>query len=116
MITYRYLEKEEYVKVVPVFMEAHSEISPTMRIYVGEENGEIVSFQCLHQVWHAGPVWVKPELRGRGLWTLMQRSFEGTLPAGFGFYQFGTTENESQLRRLGLRPLGWTVWTKRVQE
>ncbi len=44
----------------------------------------------------------------------MQEKFEETLPAGFGFYQFGTTKNESQLRRLGLDPLGWTVWAKKV--
>ncbi len=115
-MTYRFLQKHEYGKVNQVFLEENCEITPTMRIFVGEENGDIVSFQCLHQVWHAGPVWVKPEMRGKGLWKRMQEKFEGTLPAGFGFYQFGTPENESQLHRLGLRPLGWTVWTKRVKE
>jgi hypothetical protein len=113
-MTYRFLADGESSKVAHIFSEMGCDIPSVMRIFVGEENGEIVSFQCLHQVWHAGPVWVKPEMRGKGLWAEMQSIFEKQLPAGFGFYQFGTAENESQLCRLGLKPLGWTVWAKRV--
>jgi hypothetical protein len=112
VIAYRFLERSEHGKVASIFARENCAITPTMRIFVGEDDGEIVSFQCLHQVWHAGPVWVKPELRGRGLWLKMQRQFERTLPSGFSFYQFGTMKNGSQLRRLGLHPLGWTVWLK----
>lgn len=101
--------------LAPIFQEMHCSIPYNGRIWVGEEDEEVVSFQCIHQIWHAGPVWVRPDKRGQGFWRRMQQALEKTLQAGFGFYQFGTPKNESQLRRLGLTPLGWTVWIKKVK-
>lgn len=113
-MTYRFLEPQEFYKVAPAFIETGCEIPPQMRIWAGEEDGEIASFQCVHQVCHLGPVWVRPDRRGQGLWAPMQRALERRLGKGFGFYQFGTEKNESQLKRLGLTPLGWKVWIKKV--
>jgi hypothetical protein len=113
-MTYRFLRAEEFVRVQPVFREANCEIPASAEIWVGEEDGEIVSLQCKHMVCHLGPVWVRPDQRGKGLWKRMQEALEKTLPSGFGFYQFGTASNESQFQRLKLEPLHWTVWMKRV--
>lgn len=113
-MTYRFLDPQEFYKVVAMFNEMDCEIPPRMRIFVAEENGQIASFQCVHLVCHLGPVWVDPDKRGRGLWKKMQEKLESKLPRGFGFYQFGTDQNESQLKRMGLTPLGWRVWVKRM--
>lgn len=112
---FRFLDPTEVPKVEGVFRELDCEPPKNGRIWVGEENGEIVSLQCLHYVPHMGPVWIRPDYRGKGLWAKMQGALEKILPKGFGFYQFGTAKNISQLRRLGMTPLGWLVWVKRVE-
>lgn len=111
---YRFLRREEFFKVAPMFQEMACEIPPKMQIFAGEENGQIVSFQCAHLVCHLGPVWVHPTKRGRGLWKQMQEVLESKLPHGFGFYQFGTEKNASQLKRMGLTPTNWRVWFKKI--
>jgi hypothetical protein len=110
----RYLRDDERERVAGVFAEYGCVPPVAGKILVHEEDGKIVGLQCLHQVWHAGPVWIAPEFRGQGKWQEMQAKLESDMEPGMYFYQFGTPKNEARLKELGLTPLGWTVWGKRV--
>ena len=114
---YRVLPRGEWHKVAPVFAEHDSHLPTNGFIVVGgEHEDEIDMLQCCHQVTHAGPVWIKPTFRGRGLWKGLQEYTCHELKRHDirSFYQFGTSANESQLKRLGLKPLGWSVWLGEV--
>jgi hypothetical protein len=110
----RYLSEDERHRVAEVFAEYGCNPPDNGKILVDERDGKIVALQCLHQVLHAGPVWIAPEFRGQGLWPEMQKKLESDMEPGTFFYQFGTEKNESRLRELGLTPMGWNVWGKRV--
>ena len=113
-MTYEALPVAACSELASVFAEYASMLPTNGFIIVGREHGRVVMFQCCHQVTHAGPVWIAPELRGQGLWRELQEFTEREMKKReiTTYYQFGTIQNESQLRRLGLHPLGWTVWMK----
>lgn len=110
----RYLEENERDLVAHIFAEYGCRAPDNGKIIVDVEDGKIIGMQCLHQVWHAGPVWIAPEFRGQGRWLPMQEKLEADMPKDFYYYQFGTEKNQARLAELGLTPLGWTVWGKRV--
>lgn len=110
----RYLNPSEHHLIAPVFTTYGCEPPTDGRILVTEDTKGIASLQCIHKVLHAGPVWVRPDQRGKGLWQQMQRQVEADLPPNTYFYQFGTDSNQKRLHDLGLTPLGWTVWGKRT--
>jgi hypothetical protein len=115
VIEYRILPKAEWPKLKTIFEQYNCRMPIEGEIAVGEEGGKIVSVQCIHKVVHLGPVWIHPDHRHQHKWGPLQAFAEQNLPEGFDYYyQFGTTENQSQLTRMNVRPLGWTVWGKRV--
>jgi hypothetical protein len=109
-----YKPEELPQEVVDIFASFNCHPPTNGFILVGYEGSEIICFQAFHQVNHAGPVWIKPEHRGKGLWAPLQQEMEAKLAPGTHFYQFGTRENVTQLRRMGLTALNWTVWEKKV--
>jgi len=114
MIEYRILPTSEYERIAPIFAEFGCAPPEDGWVFVGEEAGEVVSLQCVHKVIHAGPVWIRPDHRGNGVWPEMQEHVERALGEGAYYYQFGTDKNERRLQELGLEPLGWRVWGKRL--
>jgi len=79
-------------------------------------SGRLACLQTFHQINHAGPVWIRPDLRGRGIWIPLQRETESHLPSGTVYHQFGTPDNYTQLARMKLHTDGWTVWYKHLTD
>ena len=115
-MTYETLPVTECQELTPIFTEYDSVLPKQGFIVVAREGKRIVAFQCCHPVVHAGPVWITPELRGNGMWQELQEASESELKKRGveAYYQYGTELNEVQLARLGLKPLGWTVWMKEL--
>jgi hypothetical protein len=112
-VIFRKLTGEEVQELAPIFASYDCEPPENGFVLAGYEGEELVCFQCFHQVNHAGPAWVREDKRGNGLWKQMQDELEALLPIGTYFYQFGTELNQTQLERLKMTSLGWTVWGKR---
>jgi len=82
-----------------------------------DEKG-LAGFWAVQLAVHAGPLWIRPDLRGRGLWRKLHAVIDGLFQKrpGSGYYSFsGSRKVEAIFQKLGYKDLGYTVWTKEAK-
>ena len=81
-----------------------------------DENG-LAGFWVLQMVWHAGPLWIRPDLRGKGLWRRLHAALHILFDKkpGSGYYSFSGDERMDHVfAELGYRNLNYKVWSKEI--
>jgi hypothetical protein len=119
-MTVRPLTPEEYSLAEPIFVsEGGTMPHPSQSRIIGafDESGSLVGLWTVQLAYHAGPLWVRPDHRGEGLWLQLHEvlcdTFSGA--GGTGFYSFsGEPKVEAIFRRLGYTDLGYKVWKKEL--
>lgn len=119
-MTIRPLTPDEWPLLAPIFAaEGGSLPSPDMARVIGafDDAGALAGFWTVQVAYHAGPLWIRPDQRGTGLW----RRLHGHLCHSFrqmggrAFYSFsGEARVEAMFAKLGYEPLGYKVWSKEV--
>lgn len=80
------------------------------------ESGEIIAMAVYELVPHLGPIWVKEDLRRRGLCSRLIKYIEEAFTSGkkhTGYYMFPSTDISKALaKKLGLQKMDWEVWKR----
>lgn len=115
----RILAPEEYELLKPIFEAEGGQLPDPKKSVVAaafDENG-LAGFWCLQLMWHKGPLWIREDRRGTGLW----RKLHGILDAlfmkkhGAGYYSFsGEAKVETIMAQLGYELLPYKVWKKEM--
>lgn len=115
-LTFRELPKEEWHKLLPIFLKNGSEppAADFSKIVVAEDEGKIVGMHCLSLSARIGPMWLDEDYRGQHIWEDMFERLESYM-AGLNQPYFMFTRDdrtEYMAKKFGLRPLDWKVWIK----
>ena len=81
-----------------------------------DEQG-LAGFWVLQQMLHAGPLWIREDRRGTGLWRPLNHELLGLVErrSGAGFYSFSDgARMDHVFEQLGYTGLGYKVWKKEV--
>ena len=114
----RLLRRTEWELLKPIFDEQGGNMPNASAIAaVAMDEKGLAGFWTLQMMWHAGPLWIRPDLRGKGLWrrlhTCIHRLF--IQHAGTGYYSFsGEPRMEHVFTELGYTKLPYTLWKREV--
>ena len=113
----RLISPQEWKDLAPIFSSEGGRLPDpaTSTAAVAYDEHGLAGFWTLQQCWHAGPLWVRPDLRGTGLWRKLHGVFDAIFQrhVGTGYYSFsGEAKVEHMFRELGYKDLGYKVWAK----
>lgn len=118
----RLLEKAEYETLLRPVFEAENGVlpDPAKSIVAGafDEAGELCGFWCLQLMWHNGPLWIRPDHRGTGLWRRLHLLIDALFlrKHGTGYYSFsGEPKVETIMTQLGYELLPYKVWKREIK-
>ncbi|HVZ39379.1 MAG TPA: GNAT family N-acetyltransferase [Candidatus Kapabacteria bacterium] len=117
-VTVRPLKPEEWHLLDPVFREQggqmpHHECGA--RVLAAFDEDGLAGFWTLQPMWWAGPLWIRPDHRGSGLWRRLHNALDALFARspGTGYYSFtGEPKMETVLQELGYRDLPYKIWVK----
>jgi len=119
-MTIRPLTPDEWPMLAPIFQaEGGTLPNPSQAQVVGafDADGTLAAFWTVQLAYHAGPLWIRPDHHGTGLWRRLHGVLCHTFSAmgGTGFYSFsGQPKVEAIFRALGYNDLGYKVWKKEL--
>jgi hypothetical protein len=113
----RIIRPDEWDLLKPIFAE-HGARCPepsnaTAAVAIDEQG--LAGFFILQRVWHAEPMWIRPDRRGRWLWKKLHAVIDGLFKGshGNGYYSFSTTPMVDAIAgRLGYRKMPDRVWKR----
>lgn len=113
----RQLPATEWEKLTDIYRAHSDELPPAEQntAVVAEVDGRIVGLWGLNVVLHAGPLWVAPEWRGRGVSDQMGAAIEKLAHdlGSKGYLMFPSNQHaERAAARAGLTPVDWKVYRK----
>lgn len=114
---FRIISDGEWEKMRPVF-EAQGDPLPDPKFSTAAiaDDGNLAGLWLVKSVIHAGPLWVREDLRGQGIWRGLHEQVERLMPhsPGTGYYTFSGSEKvEAIHRKLGFTELPLKVWERR---
>src|SRR3989304_1462807 len=114
---YSIIHPSEWQRLKPVF-ESHGDSlpDPMQATAAIADDGQLAGMWVLRQVLHAGPLWVREDLRGKGIWRGLHEQIENLVPheAGTGYYTFSGSEKvEAIHRKLGFKEVPMKLWERR---
>ena len=81
--------------------------------------GNLAGLWTLQRVLHAGPLWIRADHRGTGLWRALNEKLWELFraePPGSGYYSFSDGERMDHVfTELGYSPLHYSVWKREVK-
>jgi len=113
----RLIRPEEWAQLAPIFEQEGGRLPDPSRATAAvafDEKG-LAGFWTLQQMYHAGPLWIRPDLRGKGLWRKLHAVIDGLFhrQPGTGYYSFaGEPKVEAIFRQLGYTAVPYTLWKK----
>lgn len=118
-VTCRRIPPEEWHRLREVYESNGMPLPPAERNsgVIAEVDGQIVGHQGLHTLLHAGPLWVAPEWRGRGVSDGMNFEIERIVRemGASAYFMFpSNAQSENAVRRFGLSKLPWQVFVREV--
>ena len=117
LVTFRSLDKEEYLKLKPLLDQQGWTLPyPEMTaVIVAEYQGEIVGFGVTQLVPHAEPMWVHPDWRNTGLAVMLNQKLV-TLMESSGLKAWIIVAPSAALamycRKMGLKEVPGTIFVK----
>jgi GNAT superfamily N-acetyltransferase len=116
-LTIRRLPPEEWEKLRSAYASQGAELPPPEQntAIVAEADGKIVGLWGINLTVHAGPLWVDPEWRGKGVPDAMSGSLDELIRSfgGRGYLMFPSNKGSEQVAvRMGLRPVNWKIYVK----
>lgn len=118
-VTCRQLPAEEWDRLETIYRQQSDALPEAAQntAIVAECDGRIVGMWGINLVAHAGPLWVDPEWRGKGVSDQMNAALNELLrDAGAkGYLMFPSNEaSEKVAVRVGLTLTGWKVYKKEL--
>ena len=114
----RLLHPEEWRKLAPIFEAEGGHLPNTQyaTAAVAIDDAGIAGFWTLQPVLHAGPLWIREDKRGTGLWRPLNQALVDLVSAsGSGFYSFSDGPRMDHVfTQLGYVDLNYRVWKKEV--
>jgi len=113
----RLIEPGEWEALRPIFeREGGTMPDPTKStaVMAFDEKG-LAGFWTLQQVYHAGPLWVREDQRGTGLWRALHERLDSLFAPvrGTGYYSFsGEAKVEHIFKKLGYEELPYKLWKR----
>ena len=113
----REIQPDEWEKVAQVVASdgGHMPARNQSTIIVAVDEQGLAGFWAVQQCWHAGPLWIREDQRGTGLWRKLHKAVDALFERapGSGYYSFsGMPKVEAIFTKLGYRNLGYKVWAK----
>jgi RimJ/RimL family protein N-acetyltransferase len=117
VVTYRQLPEAEWPRLREAYAGLGGEVpsADLKTAVVAEFEGKIIGLTGIDLVVHAGPRWVAPHWRRRGIALEMGRKVDEVLKAGGaeGYLVFPSNPaSEGLCQRLGLEKLPWSVYKR----
>jgi hypothetical protein len=87
-------------------------------VIVAVDERGLAGFWAVQQCWHVGPLWIREDQRGTGLWRKLHAAVDALFARtpGTGYYSFsGMPKVEAIFQKLGYRDLGYKVWAKETR-
>lgn len=119
MIESRLIKPDEWPRIAPIFEQEKGKMPclDASRAAILEKGSEIIGFWAVQLVPHAGPLWIREDHRGQGLWRDLHKALEGvfTREPGTGYFSFHDPEQMNMrtiLTQLGYTALPYLVWKK----
>ena len=114
---FRIIRESEWEKLKPVF-ESNGDPLPDPETATAAiaHDGNLAGMWMLRTVLHAGPLWVREDLRSKGIWRGLHEQIESIVPhlPGTGYYTFSGSEKvEAIHRKLGFKETPLKVWERR---
>ena len=113
----RLIQPEEWAALEPIYRQEGGPVphaDQAISAAAFDDHG-IAGFWSAYGSVHAGPLWVRPDKRGTGLW----RGLNATLESGFdkvpktGYFCFsGEPKVEVIFKKLGLVQMPYKVWKR----
>jgi len=106
--------------LAPIFQQEGGTLpDPSQSQVVGafDADGTLAAFWTVQLAYHAGPLWIRPDHRGTGLWRRLHGVLCHSFAAmgGTGFYSFsGEPRTAAIFKALGYNDLGYKVWKKEL--
>lgn len=114
---FRIISEGEWERLKPVF-DAHGDPLPSQKFSTAAiaDDGNLAGMWMVRTVLHAGPLWVREDLRGKGIWRGLHEQVEHIIPhsPGTGYYTFSESAKvEAIHRKLGFTEVPLKVWERR---
>lgn len=114
-MVFRKVEDTDWPQIIEIFKEEGQKApdKSTMTGAVCEQNGEIIAFRGVEVMIHAGPLWVRKDYRGKGIWRGLSEVINKWFTKGTGYYVFSSSPKTDAInRKLGLEDLKLKVFKK----
>jgi hypothetical protein len=115
----RVIRPEEWELLKPIFAAEQGNMPApdgATGIVAVDEKG-IAGFWLLQNLLWAGPIWIRKDQRGTGLWRKLHAKLHAlfTPKEGTGYYTFcGEPKVEHMLKELGYSPVPYSIWKREV--
>ncbi|MCE5309637.1 MAG: GNAT family N-acetyltransferase [Acidobacteriales bacterium] len=116
-VTVRHIPPEEWERLRGTY-EQQGDTLPRAEqntAIVAEVDGKIVGMWGINLLIHAGPLWVDPEWRGKGVPDQMGVALDELVKnaGGKGYLMFPSNKGSEQVAvRMGLKPAAWKIYVK----
>lgn len=117
----RLIRPEEWAQLAPVF-DAEGGVLPPPEsgatAAVAFDDQGLAGFWVVQPCWHVGPLWVRPEYRGKGLWRRLSAVVDALFQRqpGTGYYSFSDGPRmDAVFAKLDYQRLGYQVWKREVK-
>lgn len=109
------IRPEEWEQLRPVFEAEGGRMPEHAYAAVAFDEQGLAGFWTLQPMFHAGPLWIRPDQRGTGLWGKLHGVLDGIFSRvkGSGYYSFsGEPKVETIFRKLGYNELPYKLWKR----
>jgi GNAT superfamily N-acetyltransferase len=117
MIKYGIIQQSDWEQLRPVFDNYGDRLPDQLQATAAiADDGELAGMWMLRTVLHAGPLWVREDLRGKGIWRGLHEQIESLVPheEGTGYYTFSASDKvEAIHRKLGFKEVHMKLWERR---
>lgn len=115
-ICFRFLEENEYWKLVDVYNEYGGDIpNPKLsRVAVAEKDDEIIGFAVFQLIPHAEPFWIREDHRGTNIWVKLASMIEPLTRKKDSYIIATTNEVVKMCEALELERVNHPVYVKRA--
>jgi hypothetical protein len=111
------LKPNEWTKLAPIYATEGGNLPNPIfsSSIVAEDDKGIAGFWGIELVPHAGPLYIRTDLRGTGLWKELNERLNVELGSGYYVYVQPGSATEKICEKLGMTNTGWTVWKKEIK-
>ncbi len=108
------IQPEEWAELEPIYKAEGGPMPEAGQLRTGaiaRDSRGVAGFWAAYMAPHAGPLWVREDWRGQGLWRRLHKTLDTAIDGEY-FVLSGEPKTEAIFEKLGFRRTGLQFWKR----